>query len=490
MSETTSVAYVHPCYGTTSDEHILYPLMPVGLPPVVNAVRAEGFPVRGISLPLELRLDKSFSLDSWLADVNPRLLLIDVQWYLNLQGAMDVASRAKRIRPSCHVVVGGQTASVFASELLQHCPDIDVVIRGDGEDVAPGVVHALLEGEPRVEDIPNVTVRTHDGVLSNPLDSVVKDLDHLNYLDIDFLDHADEYLYTSLYRQEDLPIFWMALARSCPHGCYHCGGSRVSQERTYGRPSMLVRGAQSVAEDIETLWRRGIRNVHFTHDLTLLGTPYYRDLFQRVRDSGVTIGAMNPMWQNLPDEEFIRDFTATFTVDDSYLNLSPESGVEELRCFLHGGGTYSNDDLVAAMERLRKHGLRWVTYFRLNMPWENSKTLEITVRLAALLMKEFSRNVPLFMASDVPLDPWSTLELQPDRFPFRYPPLSFEDYVTFSRGTIDPRRIWSDPPPKALALRPYPELGGLDPVDLLFVKKLLPRLWLRWQEVKQLEAPA
>jgi hypothetical protein len=60
--------------------------------------------------------------------------------------------------------------------------------------------------------------------------------------------------------------------------------------------------------------------------------------------------------------------------------------------------------------------------------------------------------------------------------------------VTFSLGRIDPLKIWCDPPPTPLSLRPYPELDELSHVDLLFVKKLLPRLWVRWQEVRQLEA--
>lgn len=487
MSKPIPIAYVHPCYGTTRDEHVLYPLMPVGLPAVINAVRGEGFPVRGISLPLELRLDPSFSLESWLAEVNPTLVLIDVQWYLNLAGAMDVAARAKRTCPSCVVAVGGQTASVFSEDLLRCSRAIDLVIRGDGEEVTPLVARAVLSGDRRLEGLPNLTRRGRDGAIATPLESVTQTLDHLNYLDIDFLDHPREYLYTSLYRQEDLPVFWVALARSCPHGCYHCGGSRASQERTYGRPSMLTRGTRSVADDVETLSSRGIRNVHFTHDLALLGASYYQALFADLRARGVRVGAMNPMWQRLPDERFLTDFTNTFVREDSYLNLSPESGVEELRSFLHGGQTYSNGELVEAMERIRRYRLPWVTYFRLNMPWENCRTLEITTRLAALLMKDFASNVPQFMASDVPLDPWSTLELEPEKFPFRYPPLTFDDYVTFSLGRIDPLKIWCDPPPVPLSLRSYPELDELQDVDLLFVKKLLPRLWLRWQEVRQLE---
>jgi radical SAM superfamily enzyme YgiQ (UPF0313 family) len=488
VSNQIPIAYIHPCYGTTREEQLLYPLMPVGLPAVINAVRAEGFDVRGISLPLELRLDPSFSLESWLADIRPQLVLIDLQWYLNLAGAMEVATRAKRACPSCTVAVGGQTASVFSEDLLGSSRAIDLVIRGDGEEVAPLVARAVIRAEGRIEDLPNLTRRGADGMVATPLECVTQDLDSLNYLDIDFLDHAREYLYTSLYRQEDLPVFWVALARSCPYACYHCGGSRSSQEKTYGRPSMLVRSVSSVADDVETLSKRGVGNVHFTHDLALLGRPYYHALFADLRSRGVSVGGMNPMWQHLPDDEFLADFTATFVKEDSYLNISPESGVEELRTYLHGGRTYTNHELVEAMDRVRRYGLPWVTYFRLNMPWENSKTLEITTRLAALLMKEFSRNVPAFMASDVPLDPWSTLELEPERFPFRYPPLSFDDYVTFSLGRIDPLKIWCDPPPTPLSLRPYPELDELSHVDLLFVKKLLPRLWVRWQEVRQLEA--
>jgi hypothetical protein len=487
MPNTAAVAYVHPCYGTDARERTLYPLMPVGLPAVINAVRERGIAARGVSLPLELRLDGAFTLDRWLAAVRPRLLLIDVQWYLNLAGAMDVARCAKRVDPACTVAVGGQTATVFAKEILERCEAVDLIIRGDGEEPTWRVAEAVLN-QTALDGIPNLSFRDGGNVVETPLDSVTQDMDGLNYIDIDFLDHADEYLYTSLYRQEDLPIFWIALARSCPYGCYHCGGSRTSQEKTYGRSSMLVRRPESVARDIEVLAGRGIKNVHFTHDLTLLGTTYYHELFRNVRESSVAVGAMNPMWQDLPDEEFVGDFVATFSVDDSYLNLSPESGVEELRCFLHGGRTYSNDELIATMEQLRAHGLRWVTYFRLNMPWETSRTLEITTRLAALLMKEFSRNVPLFMASDVPLDPWSTLELEPDEFPFRYPPLTFDDYLTFSKGTIDPAKIWCLPRSSPLALREYPELDRLDAVDLLFVKKLLPRLWIRWHEVKELEA--
>jgi len=59
-----------------------YGLIPLGVPALVNSLRAAGIEVRGVNFPLERELDRAFDLRHWLRQqTRARVILIDLHWY-------------------------------------------------------------------------------------------------------------------------------------------------------------------------------------------------------------------------------------------------------------------------------------------------------------------------------------------------------------------------------------------------------------------------
>jgi radical SAM superfamily enzyme YgiQ (UPF0313 family) len=480
--DAVDVLYIHPFCGEDDQFMVRYAMIPMGVIPILNRLAGKGYTIRGVNCPLEYRHDRSFTLEKWLQDQSFRVVLIDINWYVHLSGGIKAAAACKKAIPSCRVIVGGMTASCFAAEILKRHPHVDFVVRGEGDVPAVDLVHALLTGNDDMPGIENISYRDRGEIRENPLTFVTDNLDGLNYLDIDWLESKEKYYYSSVDEAINLSSFWLAVARGCNYWCYHCGASRQSYRKTFGRKKIVKRSPERIVKDIQELVNRGVQNIGLSHDLTHLGGDYWREIFRLIRKNQIRIGVMHPFWRSLPDEEFVNEFKSTFILDNSCLNLSIESGVEELRRLIHQEETYDNETFLKTVKMLHDHKMRMIIYWRLNMPFESKETLEISVKLAAKICKMFPENVPLMECADVPMDPLSPIACEPEKFDYAFPILNYDDYFNISRGILSHRRIWCYERRKKLKMRDYPELDDINNIDIVFIKKMTPLLFARWHD--------
>ena len=124
--------------------------------------------------------------------------------------------RALKARlPGMWIVYGGVFPSYHWREVLDECPEIDVIVRGEGEATAVSLVSALETGSAVVE-VPGLAFR-EDGVpkASRPA-PMIGDLDayRIGWELIDF----DDYGYWGGKKGVILQF-----SRGCPHLCTYCG---------------------------------------------------------------------------------------------------------------------------------------------------------------------------------------------------------------------------------------------------------------------------
>ena len=136
-----------------------YPFIPVGVVGFVNMLRAEGYHVRGLNLPVELLKRPTFSLRQWLRSqrIPPKLVLIDLHWYEHSFGALAVAQAVKETLADATVVIGGLTTSYYGEEILADFPYVDYAIRGGGKEshseLAGRNGYVMRSPEAVVEDV-------------------------------------------------------------------------------------------------------------------------------------------------------------------------------------------------------------------------------------------------------------------------------------------------------------------------------------------------
>ena len=155
---------------------------------------------------------------------------------------------------TCPICAGGHYPSLRHEEVLTAIPELDCVIRFEGE-------YTLLEMAQRVangqdwHDLPSIAYRSNGGVTATPLRPLIADLDCLPFprrwnLDI------------SVFGLNGAPIL---ASRGCPRGCSFC-----SIRKFYSTPPGKLRRARSpanvVAEMREMFERHGTRLFMFQDD--------------------------------------------------------------------------------------------------------------------------------------------------------------------------------------------------------------------------------
>ena len=152
---------------------------------------------------------------------------------------------AKEVVPNALRVLGGIHATFMYKQVLSEAPWIDVIVRGEGEDIFTNMVRAVAEKrwpEARAE-IKGLAYTADDGIIiATPAAPTVKDFDAVNP-DWTLLEW-EKYIYVPLGVRVAIPN----MARGCPFTCSFC--SQWKFWRDY-----RIRDPKKVVDEIETLVR-------------------------------------------------------------------------------------------------------------------------------------------------------------------------------------------------------------------------------------------
>ena len=144
----------------------------------------------------------------------------------------EVARRIKEKYPECVVIFGGHHVAPGGG-LLEECPYIDYLLHGEGEVIFRRLLRSLI-GLDTASDIPGISMRTAEGIISNP---------EMISTECDF---PSPYLngYFDKILKENPDTEFMALietSRGCPNSCAYCDWSSMKSkirkfpiERIYG----------------------------------------------------------------------------------------------------------------------------------------------------------------------------------------------------------------------------------------------------------------
>jgi hypothetical protein len=419
-----------------------YMLMPVGIPGILNRARQQGLRVAGLNVPLEIVIEPRFDLRQWLAAQRGACLIaIDLHWYEHSFGALDVARVCKEVHPHLPVVVGGLTASYFAPEILAGFPQVDYVIRGDGEEPLAALALALRDGAGLAR-VPNLSYRQGEQVVENPRTycAAAEDLNRLDFVDMSWLEHAQEYTAVEVTTTEMMTPaeassvrgHWLTIGRGCCFNCSFCGGGQQAHALLAGRNGIVPRSPTRVVDDIERMLALGMKQVSFNLDPAIMGRAYWVTLFGEMRRRGVRIGIYNEQFQ-LPNEAFLGALLEVAEPRYSEIAITPLSGSEEVRAL--NGKHFTNRQLLDVLTRLKLHRVPVYLFFSLNVPGENNVTFKKTLRLAREACDLYPANALRMINMVHTVDPCSPLSRDPAQHKVKVAFSTFADYYTYCRET-------------------------------------------------------
>jgi len=149
---------------------------------------------------------------------------------------------AREAMPDAITMLGGVHATFMFKQVLSEAPWIDVIVRGEGEEILVNLVNAIQEGRwPDARgSIEGLAFADGDQITATPAAPTIKDLDAIKP-DWGILEW-DKYKYIPLNKKVAIPN----MARGCPFTCSFC--SQWKFWRDY-----RIRDPKKVVDEIEDL---------------------------------------------------------------------------------------------------------------------------------------------------------------------------------------------------------------------------------------------
>ena len=278
---------------------------------------------------------------------------------------------AARLKARCDIpIVFGNCHPTFHPREVLGRPEVDFVVRGEGELTLLELVEALGRGKD-FSKILGLGYKDQGNVRINPMRPLIPDLDSLPFPDKDLHYGPMPYLNHG---------YITMLGRGCPYRCSFCDNN--SSARLYAEHGLAKRWVRRRSPEraiAELLWAR---------------TRYCAGHF-RFNDEDFGY-----------DQRWLREFCALFkeklglryfawvspnTIDAKTARLLAESGCDAVEMGIQSGSErmrtevlhrrVSNRQMESAMRALREHGIRTDVDLILGLPTEAKADLDETVEL-------------------------------------------------------------------------------------------------------------
>jgi radical SAM superfamily enzyme YgiQ (UPF0313 family) len=267
---------VHPPYW----ENGLYSSAPpLGLGYIGAVLENNGFDVSIIDPnPLELPLKEVIRQ---VADEEPELIGIDCGTAYRYE-AFELAAQLKTKMPNVTLVMGGPHVSFTAEETLARIPEIDVIVRGEGEVTMLELAKRIAEGKDY--KIKGITFRENGKILYTPNRPFSPDLDAIPFPAFHHFP-LEKYEPEGSRREiKKLRHCSMITSRGCPIGCVFCASSVFWGKR------FRARSPENVLGEINYLVSEyGIEHIHFFDDTFAMNPLRAKKICQGIIDQDIEI---------------------------------------------------------------------------------------------------------------------------------------------------------------------------------------------------------
>ena len=283
----------------------------------------------------------------------------------------DFAKDIKNINPNCKVIVGGVHASALNNQILQKCPYIDIITRGEGEQTLLEIVKNIP-----YEQINGITYTDNDFIVMNPDRDLIPNIDNL-HLDYSLMPDA----FTKYWKDYEVPKNLLKLnhipiiaSRGCPYNCYYCSSHPYwNGKYRYLSPEELVKRMEELINDYNTEYFR------FYDALFPTNKQWINNFCNLIKEKNLNIKFRVDVRANIDKNILIQ----LREVGCCILGMGIESGVPNIRKGLNKNDTQNQIyDTIKTSKDLRY----WIVgYFMLGLPDETKEDILQTIKL----IKEF-----------------------------------------------------------------------------------------------------
>ena len=271
----------------------------------------------------------------------------------NRWGALDVAKIAKQIDPNVKVVFGGVAATHLWDHFLNHFPQVDFIVLGEGEYSFLELIHCVERNDfDGLETIKGIAFRKQDLAIKTEPAELIRDLDRLPV-------PAKYFSYQ-----------YVTLTRGCPANCSFCGSPQF-----WGR-KVRWHSADYFVTQLELLYRRGIIFFYFSDDTFTLKKNLVIEICKKILTKELNISWYAISRVDHIDEEILYWMRKAGCIQISY---GVESGSEKIRKLLNKN--LAKEQIKKAFSLTARYSILARAYFIYGCPGESTETIKETIDL-------------------------------------------------------------------------------------------------------------
>ena len=336
----------HPAIGSRiPQEH----LPPLGLLCVGGSLIDSGHDVTLLDAELKPLSDRE--IVAQVVKHNPEVLIIG---HSGSTSAHPIVARItlqiRAFLPNLIIVYGGVFPTYHYHDILKQEPQIDIVVRGEGEATVAKLLTAL-EHKSDLEGVRGIAYRKGKEIIETPPAIMIQDLDAYR-VGWELIDHRDY----SYYGGKRAVV--MQFSRGCPHLCNYCG-----QRGFWAR--WRHRNPQKFAQEIAWLHRQyGVELINLADENPTVNKAIWQELCEAIIAEEIEITIIG----STRADDIVRDADIMHLYRQAGVErflLGMENTDEVTLSQIRKGGTVKKDR--EAIQILRKHGIlslvTWVTDF-------------------------------------------------------------------------------------------------------------------------------
>lgn len=290
--------------------------------------------------------------------MNPRVVGIGIPAQPSLLGALRLIKNLHTAGYDGHITLGGHAPTFGFHDILRTMPEINTVVRGEGELTLLELMQTIESGGA-FSDVKGISFRDGDEIVINPSRPLIKDIDALPFPSRDFLEEIIEKIPASARAA-------IATGRGCHRRCTFCS-VRAFYDLSKG-PKIRLRSPKRIVDEIEgVVDRYNVSSFLFVDDNFIgpgnQGKRRAAEIAQEIMKRGLDINfAMFCRADDVEEKLFILLKRAGLV----RVFVGIESGVQSMLDRFRKGITVEEN--ARAINILRKNGIVWDAGFMLYDP--------------------------------------------------------------------------------------------------------------------------
>ena len=353
----TRITLVNPPYPIGSHKHP--PFTPLGLGYLASVLEKSKYDVNIIDCQA---LDINY--EEFKTEINKKQADIVgiTSTTLTYKSALKIIKIAKEVWPKSITLLGGPHVTFWDKESLKECPELDIVVRKEGEETFLDIVGRIEEGKTYYDTL-GTTCRKKEKIIQNDDRPYIENLDDLPF-------PAHHLWPLERLTKHGIIIFPIISSRGCVYWCDFC-----TTVRMFGR-RYRMRTPKNVVDELQYLKKRfGANRFTFYDDAFTVDQDRVLAICREIKNRKLKIEWDCETRVDMVTKELLLEMK---NAGCASIWFGVESGSQKVLDAMRKG--ISPSQIVKAFKWAKEAGLITVAGVVLGFPGETKETIEETTK--------------------------------------------------------------------------------------------------------------